>query len=166
MALKPVKKKSADSKIKPLFSAEDIGKLGLEYAEVSAQIKTLEARKKELAEKIKEGAENYGVKDDKGSFYLENDEIIMGKVAKKSFKINQEQAVSTLESMGLGDVVDEVVVKTVNEERLQQAVQDKRLTLEDVEEFTSVSVSYSVSVNKKEAMPEVEVSTTKAARRK
>lgn len=160
MALKKV------NKVKPLFSADDIGKLGREYAEVSAQIKQLEERKKALAEKIKSGAEQFGVQDDKGSFYLEDDTLIMGKVARKSFKIDQDKAVQTLESMGLGDVVDEVVVKTVNEDKLQSAVSNGRITLDDVEGFTNVSTAYSVLVKEKEAIPEVEVTTTKVARKK
>ena len=152
--------------IKPMFSVEDIGKMGKEYAEISAQIKQLEERKKSLAEKIKSGAEQFGVKDDKGSYYLESDSYILGRVAKKSFKIDQDTAVKTLESMGVGDVVDVVTVKTVNEDKLQKAVADKRLTLEDVKGFTKETVSYSVSVKEKEAMPEVEVSTAKVARKK
>lgn len=163
--LKKATKKPA-SNIKPMFSAEDIGKMGKEYAEISAQIKQLEERKKTLADKIKSGAEQFGVKDDKGSFYLESDAYIMGKVAKKSFKIDQDTAVKTLESMGIGDVVDVVTIKTVNEDKLQKAVADKRLTLDDVKAFTTETVSYSVSVKEKEAMPEVEQTTLKAARKK
>lgn len=166
MALKSVKKKSADSKVKPMFSAEDIGNMGREYADISAQIKVLEERKKALADKIKSGAEQFGVKDDKGSFYLENDSHIMGKVAKKSFRIDQDKAVETLQSMGLGDVVDVVTVSTVNEDKLQKAVQDKRISLEEVQKFTEEKVSYSVLVKEKEAMPEVEVTTAKVAKRK
>ena len=91
-------KKSAT--VTPLFSAEEIGKMGKEYADISAQIKQLEERKKSLAEKIKEGAEQFGVKDDKGSYYLESDTQVLGKISKKSFKIDQDKAVKTLESMG------------------------------------------------------------------
>ena len=90
----------------------------------------------------------------------------MGKVAKKSYKIDQDTAVETLESMGLGDVVDEVTVKTVNEDRLQKAVQEKRVTLDTVQDFTNETVSYSVSVKEKEVIPEVEQSTLKVARSK
>lgn len=165
MALKAVKKKTTD-KVKPLFTANDIGKLGKEYADISAQIKQLEEKKKDLAEKIKNGAEQFGVKDDKGSYYLESDNHIMGKIAKKSMKINQDMAVETLESMGLGDVVDVVTVRTVNEDRLEKAVRDKRITLDEVKKFTSESVSYSVSVKEKEVMPEVEITNLKAARKK
>ena len=164
--LKKAGNKKSVGNIKPLFTADDIGKMGKEYADISAQIKQLEERKKNLADKIKEGAERFGVKDDKGSFYLESDSHIMGKVAKKSFKIDQDKAVKTLESIGIGDVVDVVTVKTVNEDKLQKAVQDNRLTLDTVQGFTKESVSYSVLVKEKEAVPEVEQSTLKAARRK
>lgn len=161
MSLKKVTKKVA-----PLYSAEDVAKMGKEYAEISAQIKMLEAKKKELSDKIKNGAEMYGVKDDKGSFYFEDDYVLMGKVAKKSFKIDQTKAVETLKSMGLGDVVDTVVVEAVNEDKLQKAVQSGKITLDTVSEFTTESVSYSVLVKEKEAVPEVEQTTLKAARKK
>lgn len=161
MSLKKVSKNVA-----PLYSAEDVAKMGKEYAELSAQIKVLEAKKKELSDKIKNGAEMYGVKDDKGSFYFEDDYVIMGKVAKKSFKIKQDVAVETLESMGLSDVVDTVVVKTVNEDKLQKAVQNGKISLEDVESFTEESVSYSVLVKEKEVAPEVEVKTLRVAKKK
>lgn len=162
--LKKATKNSAN--IKPLYSIEDIGRMGKEYADLSAQIKVLEEQKKQLADKIKSGAEQFGVKDDKGSFYLESATHIMGKVAKKSYKIDQDKAVETLESIGLGDVVDVVTIKTVNEDRLQKAVKDKRITLDSVQEFTNETVSYSVSVKEKEVIPEVEQSTLKVARSK
>ena len=159
-------KKSADSKVKSLFSTDDIGRMGREYADISAQIRVLEEKKKALADKIKSGAEQFGVKDDKGSFYLESDYFIMGKVAKKSYKIDQEKAEVILNSLGVGDVLDVITTCVVNEDRLQKAVQDKRISLDTVQEFTKETVSYSVSVKEKEAMPEVEVVTSKVARRK
>ena len=155
--------KKSDTKVTPMFTEDNVKSLGRQYADISSQIKALEEQKKALAEKIKQGAEQFGVKDDKGSFYIESEDLMMGKVAKKSFKIDQDKAVKTLESMGIGDVVDEVTVRTVNEDRLQQAVSDGRLSLDTVESFTNVSVSYSVLVKEKEAMPEVEQTTLKSA---
>lgn len=152
--------------VTPMFTEDDIYSMAREYSELSSQIKELEARKKVLSEKIKEGSEKYGVKDDKGSFYLENDNFIMGKVAKKSFKIDQEKAVGVLKNMGLGDVVDVVTVETVNEDKLNSAVQEGRISINEVEKFTNVTTSYSVTVKEKEAMPEVEQSTVKMAARK
>lgn len=159
--LKKSKKKSSAT-----FSEKEVASLGKEYAELSAQIKQLETRKKQLSDLIKENAEKYGVKDDKGSYYLESAEHIMGKVAKKSFKIDQDKAVKVLESLGLGDVVDEVTVKTVNEDKLDKAVSDGRISFDTVEDFTEVKTSYSVLVKEKEEVPEVEQTTLKAARRK
>lgn len=159
-------KSSSSKKVTPMFSAENIIKMGEEYVAISKQIKVLDEKKKDLSAKIKDGAEKFGVKDDSGSFYIESDTLMLGKVAKKSFSIEQEKAVQTLESMGIGDVVDVVTVRTVNEDRLQVAVKEGRLTLKDVEGFTKASTSYAVSVKEKEAMPEVEQTTLKAARTK
>ena len=151
---------------KPILSVEDYIKLGKDYDELSAQIKEHTARKNELSAKIKEGAEKFGVKDDKGSFYLESDEFILGKVCRKSMKLNQSKAKDTLESLGVGDVIDEVTTYTVNEDRLNQAVQDGRVSIDTVRSFTDVKVDYSVSVKVKESMPEVEQSSLMAAKRK
>ena len=149
---------------KSILSVEDYIKLGKDYDELSAQIKELTARKNELSAKIKEGAEKFGVKDDKGSFYLESDEFILGKVCRKSMKLNQSKAKDTLESLGVGDVIDEVTTYTVNEDRLNQAVQDGRVSIDTVRSFTDVKVDYSVSVKVKEYMPEVEQSSLMAAK--
>ena len=151
---------------KPEMTAKEILSLGKEYSEISAQIKVLTDRKKELSDLIKKGAEKFGVIDDKGSYYLEDDNFILGKVAKKSFKLNQDKAVETLKSMDLGDVIDKVTTYIVNEDRLTQAVADKRISLDTVKSFTDTKVDYSVSVKEKEDMPEVEQSTLMAARKK
>lgn len=159
--LKVASKKGA--KVKSMFSEENVKSLGQQYADVSKQIKVLEAQKKDLAEKIKQGAEQFGVKDDKGSYYLESDTLIMGKVAKKSFKIAQERAIETLRSIGVGDVIDKVTSYVVNEDKLQQAVSEGRVSLETVESFTDVKVSYSTLVKEKEEITGVEQTTFKSA---
>ena len=158
--------KKAKAKVVPMLSEDDIAKLGREYADISAQIKVLEEKKKQLAEKIKEGAEQFGVKDDKGSYYLENENHILGKVARKSFKIDQDKAVNMLQAMGVGDVVDVVTTNVVNEERLERAVQEGRVSFETVEEFTKSTVSYSVLVKEKEVLSDVEQTTLKVAKKK
>ena len=151
---------------KPEVTAKEILSLGKEYSEISAQIKILTDRKKELSDLIKKGAEKFGVIDDKGSYYLEDDNFILGKVAKKSFKLNQDKAVETLKSMDLGDVIDKVTTYIVNEDRLTQAVADKRITLDEVKSFTDIKTDYSVSVKVKAEVPEIEQSTLMAARKK
>lgn len=148
-----------------LFTQENVFAMGREYAELSAQIKVMEERRKFLSTQIKNGAEQFGTKDDKGSFYLENDDYVLGRVAKKSFSLNQDKAVSVLERSGLGDVLD--VVKVVNEDRLNTAVQEGRIALNTVEGFTDCKISYSVKVDKKETVTaEVEQTQLSAAARK
>ena len=71
------------------FSEADLIKVGQEYADISAQSKTLDTKKKELSSIIKDNCEKFGTKDDKGSFYFESDTLILGKVAKKTISINQ-----------------------------------------------------------------------------
>lgn len=154
------------SKVKPLLKREDFFKMAAEYADLSAQIKVLEDRKKLLSGQIKDGCEKFGVADDRGSHFMENDTFVLGRVCKKSVTLDQDTAVQTLERMGLGECVDVVTVKTVNEGKLESAVSQGRISLNEVEEFSKVSMSFSVSVKKKEDAPEVEQTTLAAARTK
>ena len=163
MALKRVAKKN---NVVPMFSKKDLALMASKYNEISLQIKVLEEEKKALSDKIKEGAEKLGVKDDCGSYYLDSDNYIMGKVASKSIKIDQTKAVEVLKKKGLSSCVDTITIETVNEEKLEQAVSKKEITLEEVEEFTDIKVSYKVSVKKKEEMPEVEQSRLAVAKKK
>lgn len=142
----------------PVLTKKDIGACVAEYSEISKQIKVLEERKKLLATKIKEGAVKFGTLDDKGSSYFEVNGFIAGNVSKVSMSLDQTKGVEYLEKKGLGDLVDVVEVKTVNEERLEKAVSEKRLTLDEVEGFTTKKQSYQVSVKAVEEMPEVEQS--------
>lgn len=164
--LKKATPKKSGTKVTLLFTEKELGSMASEYADISSQIKALEERKKVLSDKIKQGAEQLGVKDDKGSFYLETNGFILGKVASKSMKIDNEKAVEVLTSKGLKKCVTTVTTKTVNEAELERAVANGKITLEEVEDFTTVSTSYKVSVAKKEEMPVVEQSTIKVAARK
>ena len=89
-----------------------------------------------------------------------------GNVSKVSMSLDQTKGVEYLEKKGLGDLVDVVEVKTINEERLEKAVGENRLTLEEVESFTEKKVSYQVSVKAVEDMPEVEQSDLALAAKK
>lgn len=162
----PVAVPETESKVTSIFTKDNVFAMGQEYAALAAQKKQLEDRLKFLSDQIKKGAEQFGTKDDKGSFYLEDDTLLLGRVAKKSMSFNQERAVDTLERSGLGDVVDVVTVKTVNEEKLTAAVQAGRISLNEVEKFTDTKVTYAVTVKPKEAMPEVQTGDFAVAARK
>lgn len=154
----PSKSTKTSKPEKAKTTKDDIGRLAQEYSDLSEQIKVLEARKKELANLIKDGADKFGVEDDKGSKYLEVNGFTCGRVAKVSMSLDQTKGVEFLEAKGLGDLVDVETVKTINEDRLEKAVGEKRITLKEVESFTNKKVSYQVSVKQTEEMPQVEQS--------
>lgn len=162
-----LKKKVTSFKPKGIVTQNDLISMAREYNEISEQMKVLEKKKKDLADKIKTNSEKFGTKDDKGSYYFESDEFITGKVSSKSFSLNQEKAKERLEELGLWDDLKKVTVtETVNEELLEQYVSEGKLDLEVVESFTNVKETFKVSVTKKEALPEVEQTVLKAARKK
>ena len=146
------------SKITSMFSTTDVQKLAEEYDNISKQMKELEAKKKELSDKLKNCAESMGVVDDKGSSYIDGDSYVIGRVAKRTVKINQEEGVAMLRNKGLLNCITEKTTYTVNEAEVEKAVAEEILTEEDVRSFTTINTSYSVSVKAKEDMPEVEVS--------
>lgn len=159
--------KKSGKKATPVITKDEVGLMAKEYSEISKQIKVLEDRKKLLATQIKEGAVKYGTPDDKGSSYLEVNGFIAGNVCKMSMSLDHDKGVEYLEKKGLGDIVDVMQVKTINEEKLEKAVGEKRLSLADVESFTNKKQSYQVSVKPIEEMPEVEQSNLSlAAKRK
>lgn len=160
------KLKKSSGKVADMFTQEDYFRMGAEYDALSQQIKELDKRKKDLSSKIKDGAIKFGVIDDKGSSYLENEQFILGNVAKKSLSFDEDKGVEMLESMGLGDIVDVVTTKTINGDKLDKAVREGRISLNDVESFTIEKVTYSVSVKAREEMPEVEQTTVKMAARR
>lgn len=140
------------------MNKEDYNKLAKEYLDISAQIKELEEKKKELADKFKEQAEKAGVKDDKGSYYLDVEGHILGKVAKKSVSLNQEAGIKLLKEKKLNKCIQKVVTEVIDEKALEQAVMNEEITKEELEGITNTKVSYSVSVVKKETeseMPEI-----------
>ena len=150
---------------KVIKTVKDINILATEYNDLSEQIKILEEKKKEIAEILKNQAKETGVKDDKGSFYIEIDDFIVGNVARKSYKLNQEKAVEILREKGLKDVIDVRTIVEVNENKLNKAVTSGKISLEEVSDFTDEKVVYSVLVKKKEDMPEISQEKF-AARRK
>lgn len=162
-----LKKKVTTFKPKGIITANDLEAMAREYHEISEQIKVLDKKKKDLADKIKSNSEKFGTKDDKGSYYFESDGFITGKVSKKSFSLNQEKAKEKLEELGLWDDLKKVVVtESIDEALLEQYVSEGKLDLDVVESFTNVKETFSVSVTKKEELPEVEQTVLKAARKK
>lgn len=132
-----------------------------EYDSLRERKKTIEERMKKLADQIKDYAEKNGVKDDKGSFYAQNESFIYGKQCKKSVSFDKEKAISYLKEQGFDDCIDtvEVIVEAAVEERINTG----DISYEDLEGITTTKVSYAVDIKKKEEMPEVQQTTVSLA---
>ena len=151
---------------KTTMTKADLFRMAQEYNAISLQIKALDSQKKSLADKIKELAQKFGTKDDKGSHYCGNDEFMCGNVAKHSISLNTDRAVALLQKKGLNEYIEEKIVKVVDEKKLEKAIINGQITQEEFDSIMDDKVSYSVSVKKMEEMPEVEVTQLKAAKKK
>lgn len=150
------------------YSTNDLVRMAKEYLDINSKVKKLNDTKKMLSDKIKEATLELGVKDDKGSHFYENEEVMTGRVAKKSVSLNEEKTFALLKEKGIYDeVVEEVVVQKINEDALESKVMDGTISNEEFEGICDVKVSYSVSVKEKEEMPAVETTKVlKAASKK
>ena len=152
------------------LSIRDIKRQTLEgkvarYDQIRSQMKALSEEKDELSKEIKEFAYKEGVKDSSGSYYCDNDGFVFGSVAKTVRKINQEKAIAFFKEMGYLRCIKKVEV--VNEAMVERYLDEGKLTVEDLEDITDSTTTYSVSVTCKEEMPEVEqTSFSMAASRK
>ena len=130
-----------------------------EYMELSKQEKAIKKRKDELAKRIKEHAQQNGVKDSNGSSYMSNERFVFGSQARKSIKLNQDRAKDFLLAQGLYERVVEVK-ESINEDKVEQLLAENLITPEDLENLVDVKITYAIDVKEREVeeeMPEVEV---------
>ena len=159
------KLKKSGNKVAPLFTVEDMFSMGKEYAELSKKNKVLSEKIKDLSAKIKSCVQYYGTRDDKGSYYIENDSVALGSIAKVKVSLDQEKGIQILRDLGLDSCIKTTYV--IDEDALEEAVSEGKISLNKVQEFTVKTESYSVSVKSLEEMPEVEQTSLKSvARRK
>lgn len=136
-----------------------------EYYSLREQKKTIEDRMKCLADQIKANAEKVGVKDDKGSFYAENEQYVYGKQCKKSVSFDKDKAIEYFKNHGYDDCID--TVEVINEESVEGHINAGDISFEDLEAITNTKVSYAIDIKKKEDMPVVEqTEVTMAASKK
>lgn len=124
-----------------------------EYNNLKEQKKTVEARMKYLADKIKAEAEKVGVKDDKGSYYAENEQFIFGKQCKKSVTFNEEKALAYFKAHDLEDCIK--TVEVIDEDCVEVHINSGDISFEDLEEITDTKVTYAVDVKKKDTVVDV-----------
>lgn len=133
---------------------EMIENLVQEYNFISSQIKKLDERKKNLAGMIKNYAIQHGTKDDKGSYYCENDNFVYGVVAKFQ-TVQRKDIIPVLKEMGRDDCID--VVEVVNVDKINKYHNEGVFTDDDVMRLFEVkTLTPSVSVKEKKELSEVE----------
>lgn len=143
-----------NAKSKATVISLPIGAMLSEYDSLREQKKKIEDRMKYLADQIKANAEKVGVKDDKGSFYAEDEQFIYGKQCKKSVSFNQEKALSYFRDRGYDDCI--TTVEVINEEAVESRINTGDISFEDLEDITTTKVSYAIDLKRKEEMSEVE----------
>ena len=99
----------ATARAKKKVDTSEIDSIVEEYNALSQQSKTLEKRKKELADKIKEYALVHGSKDDKGSYYCENSSFVFGRQSASSI-VEKPDIINTLKAKGWNDCIDTVEI--------------------------------------------------------
>lgn len=143
-----------NAKSKATVISLPIGAMLSEYDSLREQKKKIEDRMKYLADQIKANAEKVGVKDDKGSFYAEDEQFIYGKQCKKSVSFNQEKALSYFRYHGYDDCI--TTVEVINEEAVESRINTGDISFEDLEDITTTKVSYAIDLKRKKEMSEVE----------
>lgn len=143
-----------------------IEKMVEEYQALKKQEKSISERKKVLADSIKAYAVENGTKDDKGSFYSENNNFIFGASCRKSVSIDEAKAMVLFHEREevLGDCFD--LKPTINEEAIERHLSLGDITLEEVESITKVSTSMAIDVREKEEVAEVEQTSFVASKKR
>ena len=136
-----VKKKLPTKTQKPL----DVNSLVNEIENIKAQKKLLEAREKELKDKLKAVVQEKGAKDQNGSFKLIVEDKLVQCQARKTVKLNQTLAREILEAKGLWDEVKEVK-ESVNEDLLAQIYTQEKITSEELEGMTDTKIVYAMVI--------------------
>lgn len=121
-----------------------------EYVALREQSNTIKKRMSEISTEIKNYAEEFGVKNDSGSFYCENDKYVFGKQAKKSVNFDEDKAIDYFTRKKFNDCLDTKVV--INEDAVEERISTGDISYEDLESITTTKVSYAVDVKEKEVV--------------
>ena len=130
-----------------------------EYDKLRVQKKQIEDRMKVLADEIKSYASLNGTKDDKGSYYAENEKYNFGSQCKKSIKLNEDRVLKYFKADK--NLASHIQTKEyVSEDTVEALSADGTISYEDLEALCDTKVTYSISVVKKEEVTaEVEEKT-------
>ena len=142
------------------FSGRNLSEVLAEYSEINEQMKFLEKRKKELSESLKELALKTGVKDEKGSYYVNEGNKTFGRVRKCRITLNEEKAMSFFKRKGL---LKEVTKSVIDLDKVDILVSCGQVTSEEIESISDIKEQFQfylgdIKSEEPEEMPEIQVS--------
>lgn len=157
MAKLPVKK--------PATSKVPVREYIQEYVRLRDEKKKLEARMSQISEALKAVAEEKGQKDDKGSFYFEHDNFMVGKQARKTITFDVEKATKFFRKKGFPECID--TIEQINMEAVEELLDSGDITLSDLEKITNTNITYSIDIKPVEKVTdEVTETEVKPAKKK
>jgi glycine/D-amino acid oxidase-like deaminating enzyme len=124
-----------------------------EFVKLKSSMDILEARSKELREKLFAQLDLNGEVDDKGNIQLVLDEAVdevvrIEKQRRASRKLNEEAADEIIEELGLSDEVYEMK-RVINEDALMAAFYEEKITEEQLDTMFPVTVTWALRTLKK-----------------
>lgn len=124
-----------------------------EYAKLKASMEVLEARSKQLREKLFEHLDTEGFEDEKGNIQLDLPSPIDGvlrieKQRRATRKLDEVTAETLIEEIGLSDEVYEMK-RVINEDALMAAFYEGKITEQQLDDMFPVSVIWALRTVKK-----------------
>jgi hypothetical protein len=123
-----------------------------EYAQVKATMEVMEARAKELRDKLFAQLDTEGYEDEKGNIQIDLPEAIDGivrleKQRRVTRKLNEPKAEEILEANGLEEVFE--LKKVVNEDALMAAFYENKITEDELDQMFPASTIWALRTLKK-----------------
>lgn len=135
-----------------------------EYVTLRNERTWIDKRMKEVAEALKQYAQEKGQKDDKGSYYFERAGYTIGKQARKRITFDVEKSTEFFRRRGYPECIK--VTESIDEEAVEELLNAGEITVEDLEEITTTDVKYSIDIKPVEEVTDVaETSTVKRSKK-
>lgn len=115
------------------------------YYELGKLIKQLEDERAEYKSSLSEYAKKEGEVDEKGSYIAEAGEFEVTLQARQSVNIDDDAAEKLLKSKNLWK---DCSVEVLDESKFENAVKKGKITLDELKNITSKTVSYALRVDK------------------